>query len=42
VGAKENEMMVCGMSLGYADEGAIVNTFKTTRIEPASFTHWVE
>jgi nitroreductase len=42
VGAKDNEMMVCGMSLGYADEGAIVNTFQTTRVASASFTHWVE
>jgi len=42
VGAKDTEMMVCGMSLGYADETAIVNTFKTTRVDSASFTHWVE
>jgi hypothetical protein len=30
------------MSLGYADEAALVNTFKTTRIDPSTFTHWIE
>jgi len=42
VGAGEKEMMVCGMSLGYADESALVNTFKTTRVDASSFTHWIE
>jgi nitroreductase len=42
VGASDNEMMVCGMSLGYADEAAVVNTFKTTRVDARDFTHWVE
>ena len=42
IGASENEMMVCGMSLGYADESAVVNTFKTTRVDAGSFTHWIE
>jgi hypothetical protein len=28
--------------LGYADEAALVNTFKTTRIDPSTFTHWIE
>jgi hypothetical protein len=35
-------MMVCGMSLGYADEAALINTFKTTRVDAGSFTHWIE
>jgi hypothetical protein len=30
------------MSLGYADESALVNTFQTTRVDAAAFTHWVE
>jgi hypothetical protein len=34
-------MLVCGMALGYADESALVNTFETTRVDPAAFTHWV-
>jgi len=42
VGAGEKEMMVCGMSLRYADESALVNTFKTTRVDASSFTHWIE
>ena len=42
VGAGENEMMVCGMSLGYADESAVVNSFQTTRVSAEQFTHFVE
>ena len=42
VGAGENEMVVCGMALGYADESALVNTFQTTRVKAQDFTHWVE
>ena len=42
IGAGDNEMMVCGMSLGYADEAALVNTFKTTRVDASNFTHWIE
>lgn len=42
IGAGENEMLVCGMSLGYADESALVNTYQTTRVDAKSFTHWVE
>jgi nitroreductase len=42
VGAGENEMLVCSMSLGYADEAALVNTFQTTRVDAKTFTHWVE
>lgn len=42
VGAAENEMLVCGMSLGYADTSAVVNTFQTTRVSAADFTHFVE
>jgi nitroreductase len=42
VGAGDNEMLVCGMSLGYADETALVNTFQTTRVSGQDFTHWVD
>ena len=41
VGAQENEMLVCGMSLGYADESALVNTFATTRVDAQDFTVWL-
>jgi nitroreductase len=42
VGAGENEMLVCGMSLGYADESALVNTFQTTRVSAQDFTQWLD
>ena len=42
IGAGENEMLVCGMALGYADESDIVNTFRTPRVPASEFTHWME
>jgi len=41
IGAGEGEMMVCGMSLGYADESDKVNTLVTPRVPVHEFTHWV-
>ena len=42
IGAGENEMLVCGMSLGFADETALINTFRTPRVPSAEFTTWLE
>ena len=42
IGAGDNEMMVCGMALGYIDEAATVNTFYTPRESAQSFTTWLE
>ncbi len=42
IGAGEGEMMVCGMSLGYADEADKVNTLVTPRVPVNEFTHWVD
>ena len=42
VGAGENERMVCGMSLGWADESDKVNTLHTPRVPVAEFTHWID
>ncbi len=42
IGAGEGEMMVCGMSLGYADESARVNSYQTTRVPVEAFTHWLD
>ena len=42
IGAKENEMLVCGMALGYADKNEIVNTFITPRVNAEDFTTWVK
>ena len=42
IGASAEEMLVCGMSLGFADLAAPVNGYGTPREAVASFTHWVE
>jgi len=42
IGAGEDEMLVCGMSLGYADETALVNTFRTPRVPATGFTTWLD
>lgn len=42
VGAGNDEMLVCGMSLGYADEKALVNTFRTPRVSAQAFTTWLD
>ena len=42
IGAGDNEMLVCGMSLGYADPAALVNTFRTPRVPAGDFTTWLE
>jgi nitroreductase len=41
IGAPDNEMLVAGMSLGWADLEAPVNRFHTPREAVASFTHWL-
>jgi nitroreductase len=40
IGAGAGEMMVCGMSLGYADRDARVNGFYTPRDPIAAVTNW--
>jgi nitroreductase len=42
VGAGPDEMLVCGMSLGYADVDAPVNGFHTPREPVQAFTTWLE
>ena len=37
----DNEMVVCGMSLGYADESAVENTLVTEREPVSTFTRFV-
>jgi nitroreductase len=41
IGAKDNEMLVCGMSLGYVNKTDIVNTFHTPRVGAEEFTTWL-
>jgi nitroreductase len=38
----DDEMLVCGMALGYADEAALVNKFTTEREPVAAFTRFHE
>jgi nitroreductase len=42
IGASADEMLVCGMSLGYADLDAKVNTFHTPRDPASAFTRWLD
>lgn len=42
IGAGAGEMLVCGMALGYADETALVNTFRTPRVSVPEFTQWLD
>lgn len=42
IGAGENEMLVCGMALGYADGDEKVNTFYTPRVNMNELTKWME
>jgi len=42
IGAGPDEMLVCGMALGYADEAAPVNRFHTPRVRVQDFTTWLE
>lgn len=41
IGASGDEMLVCGMALGYADPSAVENTLQTSRVPPEDFTTWV-
>jgi nitroreductase len=42
IGATDQEMLICGMALGWADETDVVNTFITPREPVESFTRWVD
>jgi nitroreductase len=42
IGAPANEQLVCGMSLGWADPGAIENTLVTEREPVAGFARFLE
>jgi nitroreductase len=42
IGAGPEEMLVCGMSMGYADPAEKVNTFHTPREAVETFTTWLD
>jgi nitroreductase len=42
LGLEANEQLVCGMSLGYADEHALVNSLRTEREPVERFVRFFE
>jgi nitroreductase len=42
IGAGPEEMLVCGMALGYADPEDPVNGFHTPRVPASAFTRWLD
>ena len=42
IGAGPDDMLVCGLALGYADETATVNRFHTPRVAVQDFTTWLD
>lgn len=42
IGAGADEMLVCGMALGYADPQAVVNNFYTPRVAVQDFSTWLD
>ncbi len=42
IGVGPEQMLVCGMALGYADTADPVNTFQPPRIEPGEFVRWLD
>ncbi|MDP3820590.1 MAG: nitroreductase [Burkholderiales bacterium] len=42
IGAPDNEQVVCGMSLGFADPSAVENTLVTEREPVSAFTRFLE
>ena len=41
LGCGGNEMLVCGMSLGFADTGAVVNQLRTERVPVRNFASFI-
>lgn len=42
IGAGADDMLVCGMALGYADTTELVNTLQTPRVAVNDFTTWLD
>ena len=42
VNAAPGHFVVCGMALGYADDAALINTFRTPRVPASEFTTWLD
>lgn len=41
VGASDDEVLVCGMSVGYEDGEAVVNRYRAPRVDVAQFVSWI-
>ena len=42
IGASSEEMLVCGMAIGYADKSHKINNFQTPRAKVDEFTTWLK
>jgi nitroreductase len=42
LGYSDNRVLLCGMALGYEDKNALVNSYRTTREDAASFTDYFD
>jgi nitroreductase len=42
LGYPDDAILVCGMALGYADEGAVINSYRTEREPVESFTRFFD
>jgi hypothetical protein len=40
LGIPDNEVIICGMALGYADPGAVINRLQTERVAPTQFARF--
>lgn len=41
IGANEDEILICGMSLGWADNTSMINSYRPTRAPVNEFTVWL-
>ena len=42
LGVGDDKLLVCGLSMGYAQQDAAVNQYRTERLAVDEFTHWHE
>ena len=40
LGVSDDKLLVCGLSMGYAQQDAAVNQYRTERLAVDEFTHW--
>jgi hypothetical protein len=42
IDAGQNEMLICGMSMGYADPSARINSYHPLRVPVEEFSRWLD